>query len=101
MHPKISSFHKSVILDISPSTDSSFFLFFHDTKSILHNDRHFTEMKGNQHSCCASNKISHEEMQAKKLITYHFFASFLLKHTGLPSVARLQREEVSRRQQEA
>jgi hypothetical protein len=39
-------------------------------------------------------------MQAKKLITYHFFASFLLKHMGLPSVARLQREEVSRAKKE-
>jgi hypothetical protein len=43
MHPKklkISLSHESVILDISASPNASF-IFFYDTKSIVHHDRHY------------------------------------------------------------
>jgi hypothetical protein len=35
-------------------------------------------------------------MQARKLITYHFFCLLSFETHGITSVARLQREEVSR-----
>jgi hypothetical protein len=38
---KIRMSHESVILDISPFPNASFFLFFHDTKSIWNSDRHY------------------------------------------------------------
>jgi hypothetical protein len=41
------------------------------------------------------------EMQARKLITYHDLRLSLCNHMGLPSVARLQRQEVSRAKKEA
>jgi hypothetical protein len=41
------------------------------------------------------------EMLARKLITYHDLRLSLCIHMGLPSVARLQREEVSRAKKEA
>jgi hypothetical protein len=40
---QISVSHESVILDISPFPNASFFLFFYDTTSIFHHDRHYTE----------------------------------------------------------
>jgi hypothetical protein len=49
MHPKnskISLSHESVILDISLFPNASFFLFFHDTKSIFHHDRHYPRNGG-------------------------------------------------------
>jgi hypothetical protein len=61
--------HESVILDISPFLNASFFLFFNDTKSIFHHDRHFAQMTGNQLSCCSSNQLS--------------FTPSLLEHMGL------------------
>jgi hypothetical protein len=44
MHPKNTKIllpHKSVILDLSPFPNASFFLFFNDSTSFLHHDRHF------------------------------------------------------------
>jgi hypothetical protein len=40
--------HESVALDIRPSPNASFFLFFNNTISIFHHDRHCQEMTGNQ-----------------------------------------------------
>jgi hypothetical protein len=40
-------------------------------------------------------------MQAKKLITHHFFCPLSFQTHGIASVARLQREEVSRSKREA
>jgi hypothetical protein len=40
------------------------------------------------------------EMLARKLITYHDLRLSLCNHMGVPSVARLQREEVSLMKQE-
>jgi hypothetical protein len=38
------SHDESVVLDISPFPNASFFLFFNDTKSILHHDRHYAQI---------------------------------------------------------
>jgi hypothetical protein len=40
---QISVSHESVVLDISPFANASFFLFFYDTKSVSHHDWHYTE----------------------------------------------------------
>jgi hypothetical protein len=42
-----------------------------------------------------------EEMQARKLITYHFFCLLSFGTHGIASVARLQREETPTTQQDA
>jgi hypothetical protein len=57
-------------------------------------------MTGNPHSCCASNKITRKCKQESWLPTIVSAVVSSQSH-GIASVARLQREEVSRRQQEA
>jgi hypothetical protein len=70
IHPKISLSHKDHLSDISPFPDSSFFFFFNDTELIWNNDRHYTEMAGNQPSChftqenLASSVSKHMGLQA-------------------------------------
>jgi hypothetical protein len=68
---------------------------FGNTKSILHNDRHYPRNKrGNQHYCCSSNKTARK---CKQKIDYPAPSSCRLfaKTHRIASVARLQREEVS------
>jgi hypothetical protein len=59
-----------------------------------------SEMTGYQHDCCSIQQIR-SEMQAKKLITYHFFRLLSFETHGIASVARLQRKEMSTTQQKA
>jgi hypothetical protein len=54
------------------------------------------EMTGNQHTFLLFIQQNHEKMQARKLIPYHFFCLLSFGTHGIASVARLQREEVSR-----
>jgi hypothetical protein len=42
---------------------------FNDTKSIWNNDRHCTQMTGNQHFCCSSNKNARKCKQENCLPT--------------------------------
>jgi hypothetical protein len=58
------------------------------------------KMTGHQHSCLSPSKI-HQKCKALKLFTHHFFCFLSFKTHGIASVARLQREEVSRSKQEA
>jgi hypothetical protein len=74
-------------------------MFFNDTKSISHHDWH-SPRNDRLSTLLLCIQQNHEEMQARKLITYHFFCLLSFETHGIASVARLQREEVSRAKKE-
>jgi hypothetical protein len=60
----------------------------------------FNSEKGRQSNFMLFTQQNRVEMQARKLTTMVFTLT-LCNHTGVPSVARLQREEMSTTQEEA
>jgi hypothetical protein len=77
---QISVSHESVVLDISPLPSASFFLFFYDTKSIFHHDRHYT---GNARSSTflPFTQQNRPKMQGTKVVYPPFLLAPLFQNT--------------------